>query len=270
MINLRSAFITAIGLLAVLSFCAALFHARNPIARAAGDYASSVAAVSAATYVTLRTLNAVLSTAQEVEVGASVGVSGTFQPGKVLEPVDDTIERIASVVFALMLVSGILAIAMAPIGALGSAMVAIACLFALAGPGGSLRAAARRLGLYGAFLSLGLPLCLIVSDMLAAPLTGAALAEHQAVVAQIVDAVPLSATDTTKNDLEDERWFAGLRDTFSAGSDHLALARNIMRDADTLIKSYLSILAVLIFRLFLLPVLLVGCLWLVVRSSAKP
>lgn len=131
-----------------------------------------------------------------------------------------------------------MAIAMAPIEAIGSAMVAIACLFALTRPGAHLRAAARRLGIYGAFLALGLPLCLIASNILAAPLTGAALAEHQAVVAEIVDAVPMSATDTTKSDMEDERWFAGLRETFSTGSDHL-------------------------------PVLLVSSLWLVVRSSTR-
>lgn len=148
-------------------------------------------------------------------------------------------------------------------------MVALACLLALPGPGGHLRAAARSLGIYGVFLALGLPFCLIASDMLAAPLTGAVLAEHQAVVADIVAAVPASATDTTKSDAEDERWFGGIRDTFSAGSDHLALARSIMRNADTLIKSYLSILAVLIFRLVLLPVLLVGSVWLMMRSFAR-
>ena len=45
----------------------------NPLNAAAQRYAQSVATTSAATYVTLRTLNAFLSTAQEVEVGFSWG-----------------------------------------------------------------------------------------------------------------------------------------------------------------------------------------------------
>lgn len=43
----------------------------NPLVAAGRDYAQGVATTAAASYVTLRTLNAFLSTAQEIEVGLS-------------------------------------------------------------------------------------------------------------------------------------------------------------------------------------------------------
>ncbi|MEB8389226.1 hypothetical protein OO012_18520 [Rhodobacteraceae bacterium KMM 6894] len=258
-----------IVVIAALAISAAIFHTKNPVTNAAGRYAASIAAASAVTYVTLRTLNAVLSTAQEVEVGASVGVSGTLQPGKMLEPVDDTIERIASAVFTLMLIAGVIAVAMGPIGAIGAGMITVACVIALIGGRTQAKGVAHRLGIYGAFLTIGLPLCLIGANMLAAPLTGPMLAENQAIVASIVSDNAPDASDALAVDVEDDRWFAGLRDSISSGSAYLEQAQMIMTEADTLIKSYLAILAVLIFRIFLLPVIFVAGVWLVMRTVAR-
>ena len=58
--------------LALLATLAALAYDRNPLTRAAQDHAETVAAISAATYVSLRAVNAFLSAAQEVEVGGSL------------------------------------------------------------------------------------------------------------------------------------------------------------------------------------------------------
>ena len=86
-------------LLALVAFAAALGYASNPVTQSAQDYARGVAAASGGLDLTLRSLNAFLSTAQEIEVSGKVVVGGSAQPLKVLEPVDDTIERIADVVF---------------------------------------------------------------------------------------------------------------------------------------------------------------------------
>lgn len=78
------------------------------------------ATTSAATYVTLRTLNAVLSTVQEAAFTGSVVVAeATVQPLKALEPIDDTVERISDVVFAIMLAAGVLSVAMGRSARLG-------------------------------------------------------------------------------------------------------------------------------------------------------
>ncbi|SEK32130.1 hypothetical protein SAMN05421666_1858 [Roseovarius nanhaiticus] len=263
-------------LIAALSFGAAIFHDKNPLAEEAGAYAESIAKVSAATYVTLRTLNALLSTAQEVEVGASVGVSGNFQPGKILEPIDDTIERIAATVFSIMLVSGLLAVAMGPVGAVGGAMIAAACLLLLIGRQNHLRSGARKLGFMGAVLTLGLPICLIASDWLAGPLTGSVLIRHQAVIDDIVAEVPGADPAPLESAPEQTGILGGVLDRFSTGLDYvasgqqvLAQAGSIVTNADKIIGSYLSILAVLLFRTFLLPALLLVAGWLIVKGYIR-
>jgi hypothetical protein len=71
-----------------------------PLAKTAETYATEIASDSVKTYITLRALNAVLSFAQEVEVsGGVVMASGTIQPFKVLEPVDDAVERLSTAIF---------------------------------------------------------------------------------------------------------------------------------------------------------------------------
>ena len=272
----RSVVSIVLTLVAALSISAAIFHDKNPIARSAQDYAVSIATVSAATYVTLRTINAVFSMAQEVEVGASVGVSGSFQPGKVLEPVDDTIERFASAVFSLMVLSGVLSVAMGPVGAVGGVMIAVACLLWMALKDDKLRSGSIKLGVYGAFLTLGLPLCMIASNWLAGPLTGSVLSRHQSVIDGIVSDVPPEQMNTPQTDANDDSWFDGLRDTVTAGKDYvekgqkiLNQANDIMNNADDLIRSYLSILAVLIIRVLVLPVLLIWGVWTMTRSYAR-
>ena len=265
-----------LALIAALSLGAAIFHDENPLAQEAGAYAQSIAQVSAATYVTLRGLNALLSTAQEVEVGASVGVSGNFQPGKVLEPIDDTIERIAAMVFSIMLTSGLMAVAMGPVGAVGGAMIAAACLMALLGRRLPLRSGARKLGVMGAVLMLGLPLCLIASDWLAAPLTGSVLTRHQAVIDDIVSEMPDANSEPVVGAPDAENGEAGWLDRFNTGWSYiasgqqvLAQAGNVVANADEIIQSYLSILAVLIFRTFLLPALLLAALWVIAQSFIR-
>ena len=77
---------------AALCLALALWVARaadDPLTHSAQGYAADIATKAAATYVVLRTLNAVLSTAQEVEVGVSFIASGSAQPLKVLEPLDE-------------------------------------------------------------------------------------------------------------------------------------------------------------------------------------
>jgi len=69
---------------------------------------------------------------------------------------------------------------------------------------------------------------------------------------------------------------SGVLDRFSAGFDYvansqqvLARAGNVVANADEIIASYLSILAVLIFRTFLLPALLLAVVWLVAQSYIR-
>ncbi len=130
----------------------------NPLTGQAHSYAQEVAKTSAATYVSLRTLNAFLSFAQEVEVsGNAIFVEGTARPLKGLEPIDDTVERIAGAVFAIMVATGVLSVALGPVSGTGWALVGLAALLWLLFPG-RLGGVPRRLGVYGGLLGLALPL----------------------------------------------------------------------------------------------------------------
>lgn len=252
-------------LLAAASVWAAVSYRDNPVTQRAQVYAQSIATTAAATYVTLRTLNAFLSTAQEIEVGGSFVVSGSAQPLKVLEPIDDTIERIAGLVFGVMVTTGILSVALGPVSAVGFAMVAIALsLWLIAGVFGSraaIRGLPRRLAWYGGFLGLALPLALVISSQISDQLTEATYQQNLAVISDI--------TATMETDALGDPEGGGFAASLGKVDDYRQLAVTIWQRADELIASLVSILAVFVFRIFILPLLLMGGLFVTVRFFAR-
>ncbi len=243
------------GLLAffcVLALTAALLR-DNPVVSAAQGYAADVATTAAASYVTLRTLNAFLSTAQEIEVGLSFIASGSARPLKVLEPIDDTVERIAGLVFGVMVATGVIAVALGPVSAIGLGLLSLALgIWALSkrGHGGL----PRRLAWYGGFLGLALPLALVVSEPLAGTLTEGVYDRNMEVIEEITARVGGSEA------LGEEE--PGL-------TEYRQLASNLWSRADELIGALLAVLGVHVFRIFLLPLLLVGGLFVVARHYAR-
>ncbi|MEM9550974.1 MAG: hypothetical protein AAGA05_07355 [Pseudomonadota bacterium] len=255
-----------------LALTAALFYRQNPVTTGAADYAQTLAATAGGTYVTLRTLNAVLSIGQEVELGGSAVVaSATVQPLKVLEPVDDTIERIAGVVFAIMLAAGVLSVAMAPVGAVGAAMVVLAVVsWAVErawGQGGPYASPARKLAWYGGFLGLGLPLSFLLAATVADSLTAHVWAEHDAILTEIMAQVD-TQTGITPTLADQGSWIQAMRETLGEAGRYQALAQTVFERADELIASFIAILSVYVFQLFLLPCLIVGAVYLIVRHFA--
>lgn len=251
-------------LLAGLALVAAAFYEANPLTRRAETYARSVAVASAGVYVTLRTLNAVLSAAQEIEVGGSMVVSGTAQPLKLLEPIDDTVERVASVVFALMVATGVLSVAMAPTGAVGFALLAMALTLGALGRGG-LAPVARRLGWYGGALALALPLAFALSALLADPMTRPIWDRNMAVIEEITAGVDVVEVEEAGQG----GWGANIRSALGEIDRYQELAQNLYRRADDLVGSFVAILAVFVFKLFVLPALLLGGLFVALRGALR-
>lgn len=82
----------------------------TPLGPKAEKYATELSEDSIKTFLALRVINAGLSLAQEVEFTGSVGVlSGSAQPLKVLEPLDDAVEYLSTAIF----ITGSLAIVVA-------------------------------------------------------------------------------------------------------------------------------------------------------------
>ena len=83
-----------------LIFISLFFVKNNIFVDTAQKYTAEIAKDSAAVYVSLRLLNAALSFAQEIEVTGSVVIaSGTIKPFKVIEPLDDTVEKLSKAIF---------------------------------------------------------------------------------------------------------------------------------------------------------------------------
>ncbi len=249
-------------LLGVAALAAALLHKDNPLNRSAQEYARSVAVASAGVYVSLRTVNAFLSTAQEVEVGGSLVVSGTAQPFKILEPLDDTIERIASIVFMTMVVTGLLGVAMGPVSAVGAALICAALALwvtdRLIGRQDLVVLLARRLSWYGAFLAVALPLAFLLSALIADQLTAQVWDENNAIVTEIT--APITVADTEPD--------AGFWSVVQTAEDYRDLAWNIYERADELIGSYIAILSVFLFKILVLPLILTGAFFIAIRFFA--
>lgn len=255
--------------LAGIAVLGVVFYQSNPLNREAQRYATTVSVASAGVYVTLRTLNAVLSTAQEVEVsGSAVVVSGSAQPLKVLEPVDDTIERIAGMVFLMLVATGVLAVAIGPIGAVGSGMIAVALtlwiLDRMLGQKDVIVVLARRLAWYGAFLAIAIPLAFMVSSVVADHLTQDVWSDNSAIIDDITKSVTLDGVGVADG-AETPSGFWG---ALEKADDYRVLALSIFDRADELIGSYVAILAVFLFKVFLLPALLMGGFFVLFRFFA--
>ncbi|SLN45252.1 hypothetical protein PSA7680_02309 [Pseudoruegeria aquimaris] len=241
-----------------LALLGSTFYKGNPLTRQAESYATSVATASAGIYVSLRTLNAFLSTAQEIQVeGSALVVSGSGQPLRWLEPVDDTIERIAGMVFLVMVATGVISVAVGPIGAVGWGLVGLAVA------GEILRRITRHtrpasvveqtLLRYGLLLALALPLAYLLAGLIADWMTADVWAEHSAVVARITAAVPETQGAGPE---AAEGWLQSLRDAGDALDRYQHLAEGVYENADELIRSYLMIFSVFLFKLLILPALI--------------
>ena len=112
----------------------------------------------------------------------------------------------------------------------------------------------RRLAWYGGFLGLALPLALVVSEPLAGALTEGVYLRNMEVIEEITAHVGGSEA------LGEEE--PGL-------TEYRQLASNLWSRADELIGALLAVLGVHVFRIFLLPLLLVGGLFVVARHYAR-
>jgi hypothetical protein len=157
-------FSRSIAWVAVAVFAAAIFVA-NPLSETATRFAREVTIGTGALYGTLRVANSVMSVAKDADVSGGVGLASvTASPGQLLQPVTNTIDRMADLLFYLAIASGILSVVLAPV-----AKVTAACLAILGIVQALLALAARRAPPFAERLSRSaLVLCLIGTVVLPA------------------------------------------------------------------------------------------------------
>nr|WP_255599298.1 hypothetical protein [Hasllibacter sp. MH4015] len=257
----------------------------NPALPPAVDAAEEIALVTAGVYVSLRAINAALSAAQEVEIGASIGAQASLQPLKVLEPVDDTVERVADVVFAVAAGAALATVGLEPVAALGLVVLGVG-LLGLGGAGATGRenaaAASLRAVRLGAALGLVLPLVFAggvwLGERATAPQWEAATAELDAVANEARILIRDGEQDLVAEDAEADGLFSGfltglsdvvgeVQDAGAAVSNYVAAVEVFMTQADALFRATLTIIGIFVLRTLVLPAVLLWSVMALLRRS---
>lgn len=250
----------------------------NPALPPAEIAAQDIAVVTASVYVSLRAINAALSAAQEVEIGASIGAQASFQPLKVLEPVDDTVERVADVVFGVAAGAAMVAVGLAPVAAIGLVVLGVG-LIGLSGagtaPGGSIAAAGLRAVRLGAALGLVLPLVFAggvwLGDRATAAQWDEAIGRLNAVAGEAQVLIGTAETEVLAQAPEANGFFSGLLGTLTDATasvqSYVAAAGVFTQQADALFTATLTIIGIFILRTLVLPILLMWSVMAVLRKS---
>jgi len=268
----RAAFYAA---LAAVAFAVAIAGIARPLTGHAEGRAQEVAAVSAGIYASLRTINAAISLVQEAQVGASVGVSGSVRPLAWLDPVDDTVERVAAVIFWIALAAGVLSLAFAPLSTVGWYLVAAAFLLRAATclrPGQTgqvLRSGERGVFVLGAAFLL-LPHAMAAGLSMGESLTEDRWIEAMAELRSVTEAAePVVAPFETVPDGEQEGLFDGMRGSLegirAAIIGFYEAAGVFRQDAQALFLALLTISGIFLLRMVVLPVALLWAALMVLR-----
>lgn len=260
---------------ALLALALAVAGLARPVAAHAEQRARDVAVVSAGVYASLRTINAAISLVQEAQLGASLGVSGSVRPLAWLDPVDDTVERAAAVIFWIALVAGVLSLALAPLSAVGWLLVSAACALravACLWPGGTgrlLRTGERGVFVLGAgFLLLPLVLStgLALGERLTADRWKGAMATLGAVTAA---AEPVVAPFEQPPEAGGGGLIDGMRGSLDGMREAIvgfyAAAGTFRQDAQALFLALLTISGVFVLRMIVLPAALLWAALVVLR-----
>lgn len=253
-----------------------------PAERAARDAAEA----SIVVYVALRSINAALSLVQEIEVGGSFGLSANAQPMKILEPIDDTVERVAGVVFAVALFAGAVSLGIGPVASLGFLLLALGLIVqAVREPliryGGRVATPTCRAGsasiVTGAILALALPLSLALGNQFGEAVTAAKWQQAEAKLQEISgfsrslvgegDGVSLPGADQSKGaETGWSGWFSGARDKVEAASEATGY---FMSEADELLGASLILVSVFLLRTLVLPLAFLAVAIALLRQSLR-
>ncbi|KIC11685.1 hypothetical protein RA19_06620 [Leisingera sp. ANG-M1] len=251
----------------------------NPLVSASERTAENIAVSSVAAYVSLRAINAALSTAQEVEVGASVVGQASLQPLKVLEPVDDTVERVADAVFLVAAGAALAAAGLAPVTSLGLAVLG-AGLLGRAGAGSfpafarAVKPACDRAIAFGTAAGLAVPLVFAAGAWLGERATAGQMAEAMAELQAVEQQAKIligADTDTeagssAKEDAQTGAWNwlsstvaqagGAVSGAFEQTGRYMDAAQVFFEEADTILRSSLAIVGIFMLRMFVLPMFL--------------
>jgi len=184
------------------------FTNNGPFIKGAKGYSQEIARSSATAYLSLRLINAAISFAEEVELGGSAMVlNGSAHPFKVLEPIDDAVERLSAAIFLVGAISGVLTVVLPMLGGVALVMIgaslAVLELSSLRFPGrnflSNLLRGTARLGGLGFLIVIAFS----ISSWFADGVSNRAWGEYQRTLTNIAEQMPtLSPEDVPMPDAE--------------------------------------------------------------------
>jgi len=224
------------------------------------------------TYASLRVINAALSTAQEAEFSANaVVVGGSAKPLKILEPLDDFIEQMASIVLLVAIFSGILSVGLCPVVTLGAVLLVAAAVLRIFSREETWSWSLERAVLWpGLFLGLVIPATFVFSPVVSDLATQSkweeamtALTAFEAKSEKFVEQQEVASAD---EGAEADGFIAGLRnlgssvadgigDGLSRTGDVMSAGRDYVQNADELVRAVLVIGSIVLLKLFILPII---------------
>jgi ABC-type multidrug transport system fused ATPase/permease subunit len=199
--------------LAAAALAGSVYQRSNPLVTQAAEYNQVVLKSTLGVYASLRVLNAVMSPLIDADLSAGIGVAGTsLSPGQLLDPVDDTVERMAALVFAMAIVSGVLAIFLPAAGSIGAVMLGLGLLVYAVQLGAlgmnrvppwPMRRAANGLVKFGLALALVLPAAysaaFLIGDWATAESWGRAMAVLESMQGRYGDAAEVPAPENLQD-----------------------------------------------------------------------
>lgn len=272
------------------------------LAAPAIGYNDSVFKNALAVFAVLRTINAALSVLKETEVGLAYVGSVTTQPAMILDPIDETVARVADAVFVLAVMSGVLTFAFTPLSRLGAGLACAGFLLMGAARhwprGRRFERLGRSLAAMGLVFALALPVGYGLGGWLGQIWTEDALsgaydelsgsAEILSATAQRAAGAPVAEAPAPRAEPapEDVRQFGGslmapllegydrARAAVDGMTGQVARAGSALREAvpdmakvqargGEILESSLTIVAIYTFRLVLLPLALLWLVWAV-------
>lgn len=251
----------------------------NPAVAPAVGAAQEIAVATASVYVSLRVINAALSAAQEVEVGASIGAQASLQPLKVLEPVDDTVERVATAVFLVAAGAALVVVGLEPVAAIGLVVLGLGLIgfgCARVVGHGSVAAASLRAVRLGAALGLVLPLVFAggvwLGERATAPQWDTAMAQLADVTGEARVLIGAGEDGLLEEaGTEPVGMFSGFLSAITGASDavqgYVAAAGVFTQQADALFNATLTIIGIFVLRTLVLPAVLLWSVMALLRRS---
>lgn len=264
--------------------------AANPLVAGAEKKADEVAVATISAYISLRAINAALSTAQEIEIGASAIGQASLHPLKVLEPVDDTVERVANALFLVGAGAVVITTGIGPIASIGLIFFGISLYFKIASQKlgrpilASTSTRAARLGL---MTGIAFPLVVSLGFSIGSLATESKLETAQAELNRVAEEAnwlighPVDdSTQQTQANETSSGWFSsvatkwtsaadGVRDVLDSSARYLEAAGLFIDEADSILSASLTLIGVFFLRMIILPLGLLIVLRALLRSSTR-